>query len=191
MRNLGFGGRTCLDSPSRKVDLHKPVGLYPCHKQGGHQVTSAIYYLTYFLLADRYRRTWHLHRLGLQTRRSAQAGGVVALSRPRWQPGNATTITTTTTTTRLWADLLYIINVSFGSYTVALTSLLRVVLDTIPRRNFNAYITCSVIRFKLYVVDKKLPPINKKLWHYFVCQIREITNQITILLNYKNTTVSR
>ncbi|KAK9711479.1 Ricin-type beta-trefoil lectin domain [Popillia japonica] len=37
IRNMGYGGKTCLDSPSRKVDLHKPVGLYPCHRQGGHQ----------------------------------------------------------------------------------------------------------------------------------------------------------
>ncbi|GJQ73321.1 hypothetical protein Trydic_g13690 [Trypoxylus dichotomus] len=37
IRNMGYGGKTCLDSPSRKQDLHKPVGLYPCHRQGGHQ----------------------------------------------------------------------------------------------------------------------------------------------------------
>lgn len=37
MRNLGFGGKTCLDSPARKGDLHKPAGLYPCHRQGGNQ----------------------------------------------------------------------------------------------------------------------------------------------------------
>ncbi|XP_049818188.1 putative polypeptide N-acetylgalactosaminyltransferase 9 isoform X1 [Aethina tumida] len=36
-RNLGHGGKTCLDSPARKSDLHKPVGLYPCHRQGGNQ----------------------------------------------------------------------------------------------------------------------------------------------------------
>lgn len=37
VRNKGMGGRTCLDSPARKADLHKPVGLYPCHRQGGNQ----------------------------------------------------------------------------------------------------------------------------------------------------------
>lgn len=37
MRNLGFGARICLDSAARKNDMHKPVGLYPCHKQGGNQ----------------------------------------------------------------------------------------------------------------------------------------------------------
>lgn len=38
VRNLGEGGNTCLDSPARKADLHKPAGLYPCHRQGGNQV---------------------------------------------------------------------------------------------------------------------------------------------------------
>ncbi|XP_076678885.1 polypeptide N-acetylgalactosaminyltransferase 9 isoform X1 [Andrena cerasifolii] len=37
VRNLGEGGNTCLDSPARKADLHKPAGLYPCHRQGGNQ----------------------------------------------------------------------------------------------------------------------------------------------------------
>lgn len=37
VRNFGYGGKTCLDSPARKSDLHKPVGLYPCHKMGGNQ----------------------------------------------------------------------------------------------------------------------------------------------------------
>lgn len=37
IRCLGYGGRTCLDSPARKKDLKKPVGLYPCHNQGGNQ----------------------------------------------------------------------------------------------------------------------------------------------------------
>ncbi|XP_063974425.1 putative polypeptide N-acetylgalactosaminyltransferase 9 isoform X1 [Diachasmimorpha longicaudata] len=37
VRNLGEGGNTCLDSPARKNDLHKPAGLYPCHRQGGNQ----------------------------------------------------------------------------------------------------------------------------------------------------------
>uniref|UniRef100_A0A1B0FBW2 Ricin B lectin domain-containing protein n=1 Tax=Glossina morsitans morsitans TaxID=37546 RepID=A0A1B0FBW2_GLOMM len=40
IRNLGAGGRTCLDSPSRRKDLKKPVGLYPCHKQGGNQIAN-------------------------------------------------------------------------------------------------------------------------------------------------------
>ncbi|XP_022240384.1 putative polypeptide N-acetylgalactosaminyltransferase 9 [Limulus polyphemus] len=37
IRNLGEGSSTCLDSPARRDDLHKPVGLYPCHRQGGNQ----------------------------------------------------------------------------------------------------------------------------------------------------------
>ncbi|XP_063536116.1 putative polypeptide N-acetylgalactosaminyltransferase 9 isoform X3 [Cydia strobilella] len=36
IRNVGFQ-KTCLDSPTRKSDHHKPVGLYPCHRQGGNQ----------------------------------------------------------------------------------------------------------------------------------------------------------
>ncbi|XP_003747502.2 putative polypeptide N-acetylgalactosaminyltransferase 9 [Galendromus occidentalis] len=36
MRNLGSGGM-CLDSPAGKSSLHKAVGLYPCHGQGGNQ----------------------------------------------------------------------------------------------------------------------------------------------------------
>ena len=32
----------CLDTPARRSDYHKPIGLYPCHKQGGNQ---------YFLLS--------------------------------------------------------------------------------------------------------------------------------------------
>lgn len=35
---MGYGAKTCLDSPARKNDLHKPAGLYPCHGQGGNQV---------------------------------------------------------------------------------------------------------------------------------------------------------
>lgn len=35
---MAFDGRTCLDSPARKKDLRKAVGLYPCHNQGGNQV---------------------------------------------------------------------------------------------------------------------------------------------------------
>lgn len=37
IRNLGMTGKTCLDSPARRSDLHKPAGLYPCHRQGGNQ----------------------------------------------------------------------------------------------------------------------------------------------------------
>lgn len=37
VRNMGYGGKTCLDSAARKGDLHKPVGLYPCHRMGGNQ----------------------------------------------------------------------------------------------------------------------------------------------------------
>ncbi|KAI8124817.1 putative polypeptide N-acetylgalactosaminyltransferase 9 [Lucilia cuprina] len=40
IRNLGAGGRTCLDSPARKKDLKKKVGLYPCHNQGGNQIAN-------------------------------------------------------------------------------------------------------------------------------------------------------
>jgi polypeptide N-acetylgalactosaminyltransferase len=37
VRNLGSGANTCLDSPGGRKNLHKPVGTYPCHKQGGNQ----------------------------------------------------------------------------------------------------------------------------------------------------------
>lgn len=37
VRNLGEGSPMCLDSPARKQDLHKPMSLYPCHRQGGNQ----------------------------------------------------------------------------------------------------------------------------------------------------------
>ncbi|KAL4707799.1 hypothetical protein ACJJTC_001745 [Scirpophaga incertulas] len=36
IRNVAFQ-KICLDSPTRKSDHHKPVGLYPCHRQGGNQ----------------------------------------------------------------------------------------------------------------------------------------------------------
>ena len=29
-----------MDSPVKSEDLHKPVGLWPCHNQGGNQVTT-------------------------------------------------------------------------------------------------------------------------------------------------------
>jgi hypothetical protein len=28
----------CIDSAGKSEDLHQPVGLYPCHRQGGNQV---------------------------------------------------------------------------------------------------------------------------------------------------------
>lgn len=41
IRNLGgvsLGlSAMCLDSAAHKTDMHKPVGLYPCHEQGGNQ----------------------------------------------------------------------------------------------------------------------------------------------------------
>ncbi|CAG2058459.1 unnamed protein product, partial [Timema podura] len=40
VRNMGAGSKTCLDSPARKADLHKAVGLYPCHNQGGNQIRN-------------------------------------------------------------------------------------------------------------------------------------------------------
>ena len=30
--------RQCIDSPAKSEDLHKKVGLWPCHNQGGNQV---------------------------------------------------------------------------------------------------------------------------------------------------------
>ncbi|XP_033253513.1 putative polypeptide N-acetylgalactosaminyltransferase 9 [Drosophila miranda] len=41
IRNLGYGGRTCLDSPTGKKHQKKAAGLYPCHRQGGNQVCFA------------------------------------------------------------------------------------------------------------------------------------------------------
>ncbi|KAG8222621.1 hypothetical protein J437_LFUL002614, partial [Ladona fulva] len=29
--------RKCVDSPNKPDDLEQPVGLWPCHKQGGNQ----------------------------------------------------------------------------------------------------------------------------------------------------------
>ncbi|KPM09916.1 polypeptide N-acetylgalactosaminyltransferase 9-like protein [Sarcoptes scabiei] len=38
IRNYGGSGyQMCIDSPAKRSDLHKPLGLYPCHKQGGNQ----------------------------------------------------------------------------------------------------------------------------------------------------------
>ncbi|CAB3261266.1 unnamed protein product [Arctia plantaginis] len=42
IRNVGFQ-KICLDSPTRKSDHHKPVGLYPCHRQGGNQIQNNEY----------------------------------------------------------------------------------------------------------------------------------------------------
>jgi len=33
----GHGAQMCIDSPAKKGDMHKPVGVYPCHLQGGNQ----------------------------------------------------------------------------------------------------------------------------------------------------------
>lgn len=33
----------CIDSACKPEDLHKPVGLWPCHKQGGNQVSNNKY----------------------------------------------------------------------------------------------------------------------------------------------------
>jgi polypeptide N-acetylgalactosaminyltransferase len=40
IRNMGLGGNICLDSPATKKQTNKPVGLYPCHGQGGNQYWS-------------------------------------------------------------------------------------------------------------------------------------------------------
>jgi len=40
LRNVagaGPGREMCADSPAKKGDMNKPVGLYPCHNQGGNQ----------------------------------------------------------------------------------------------------------------------------------------------------------
>lgn len=42
---MAFDGRTCLDSPARKKDLRKAVGLYPCHNQGGNQVKFKAFFI--------------------------------------------------------------------------------------------------------------------------------------------------
>lgn len=39
IRNFGGSGyKMCIDSAAKRGDMHKPVGLYPCHNQGGNQV---------------------------------------------------------------------------------------------------------------------------------------------------------
>ena len=35
---MGFSPAYCLDGAARKANLHKPVGLWPCHGQSGNQV---------------------------------------------------------------------------------------------------------------------------------------------------------
>ncbi|XP_032785996.2 putative polypeptide N-acetylgalactosaminyltransferase 9 isoform X1 [Daphnia magna] len=37
VRNLGFSPAYCLDGAARKANLHKPIGLWPCHGQSGNQ----------------------------------------------------------------------------------------------------------------------------------------------------------
>lgn len=41
IRNLGYGGKVCMDTPAAKKDIGKEVGLYPCHNQGGNQVCES------------------------------------------------------------------------------------------------------------------------------------------------------
>lgn len=36
----------CLDSGAKKTDMLKPVGLYPCHNQGGNQVNLSKLFMT-------------------------------------------------------------------------------------------------------------------------------------------------
>lgn len=52
VRNLGLGGKTCLDSPARKADMHKAAGLYPCHNQGGNQVRTFCLQVTAVVAAE-------------------------------------------------------------------------------------------------------------------------------------------
>jgi len=37
IRNMGFHPAYCLDGAARKANLHKPIGLWPCHGQAGNQ----------------------------------------------------------------------------------------------------------------------------------------------------------
>lgn len=55
VRNLGEGSNTCLDSPARKADLHKPAGLYPCHRQGGNQVQINVWRPYSHIVADMFQ----------------------------------------------------------------------------------------------------------------------------------------
>ncbi|KAL1494495.1 hypothetical protein ABEB36_010086 [Hypothenemus hampei] len=80
IRNLGYGAKTCLDSPARKSDLHKPVGLYPCHRQGGNQVNTIFLVLSIVILsADRQRGNGHLFGRRHLSRQRQQSGGGVAV----------------------------------------------------------------------------------------------------------------
>ena len=40
---MGGDGRKCLDCMVSKHDKNKPVGLYPCHGQGGNQVNTKLF----------------------------------------------------------------------------------------------------------------------------------------------------
>lgn len=33
----------CIDSSGKPEDLHQPVGLWPCHRQGGNQVHALMH----------------------------------------------------------------------------------------------------------------------------------------------------
>ena len=44
----------CIDSAGKPEDLHQPVGLYPCHRQGGNQVHE-------FRIREN-ERVWNNHR---------------------------------------------------------------------------------------------------------------------------------
>lgn len=48
----------CIDSPGKPEDLHQPVGLYPCHRQGGNQVHE---FRVQILIRI---RTWYVHNHG-------------------------------------------------------------------------------------------------------------------------------
>lgn len=64
MRNLGFGARICLDSAARKNDMHKPVGLYPCHKQGGNQVRFRFFFQKKKIIAGVSVQFWLYSKTG-------------------------------------------------------------------------------------------------------------------------------
>lgn len=42
--------KTCIDSPAKRTELHKPVGLYPCHNQGGNQVRMQ--FISIFIISN-------------------------------------------------------------------------------------------------------------------------------------------
>lgn len=72
VRNLGYGNKTCLDSPARKTDLNKPAGLYPCHKMGGNQVGICLVYWHRGLLKDCRGRVG-IQRINISYARSSSA----------------------------------------------------------------------------------------------------------------------